>query len=449
MVTVCEMPWRRYKTYLLALLMIILASNFFDRVALGVVLESIKADLELSDTQLGFLGGLAFAAFYALMGIPIARWADRGNRVTIIAVTTALWSAMVALCGTATGFLQLLLIRVGVAVGEAGCVPPAHSLLADYFQRSERPRAVGIYTMGAPLSLVFGYFAAGWLNQLYGWRATFVILGLPGLALAALARFTLKEPRGVVIEPPTTPRLTEVWRMLWGNMTFRRMLACLAISQFFMYGVLQWLPAFFVRSYGMQTGAIGTWFAASAGLCGVFGNYLGGALASRFAAGNEAAQLKGLSALWGLHGILSACIYLVSGHQAAFVCLGLAIMALAATNGPFFATIQTLVPSTMRAMSVAIISLFTNLIGLGLGPLAVGALSDATHRWFGAESLRYALLALSPGFLWCMRQIWRASYTVGTDIAAAQAVSLCDDVKRMSSSALESAASAHERRSMA
>src|SRR5688500_3715382 len=176
----------RYKQYLLAVLLVVLASNYVDRLALGLLLQDIKVDLSLSDTQLGLLSGIAFALFYSVMGIPIARWADCGNRVTIITLTTALWSAAVALCGLAGSFGQLMLIRIGVAVGEAGCIPPAHSLIADYFTRAERPRAVSIYMLGASFAVVIGYFGAGWLNEFYGWRVTFMLLGLPGLVLAAL-----------------------------------------------------------------------------------------------------------------------------------------------------------------------------------------------------------------------------------------------------------------------
>src|SRR5687767_13558141 len=176
-----------YKNYLLGLLTLILLFNCVDRLALGLLLQEIKIDLNLSDTQLGFLSGIAFALFYSIMGIPIARWADRGNRTVIISLTTAVWSLMVALCGAAGSFMQLMLIRIGVAIGEAGCVPPAHSLIADYFSRAERPRAVAIYMLGGPLSVIIGNFLAGWLNEFYGWRMTFAILGLPGLVLAALA----------------------------------------------------------------------------------------------------------------------------------------------------------------------------------------------------------------------------------------------------------------------
>src|SRR5262245_16277442 len=184
-----------YKRYLLVLLTAIMVCNYVDRLALGLLLQDIKVDLELSDTQLGFLTGIAFAVFYAVMGIPIARWADRGNRVTIIWVTSALWSVAAALCGYAANFVQLLLARIAVGVGEAGCMPASQSLISDYFSRSERPRALSIFMLGIPISVVIGYFAAGWFNELYGWRATYIILGLPAVALALVTGLTLREPR--------------------------------------------------------------------------------------------------------------------------------------------------------------------------------------------------------------------------------------------------------------
>ena len=409
-----------YKSYLLTLLMVVLAFNYVDRLALGIVLQDIKADLALSDTQLGFLSGIAFTLFYSVMGIPLARWADRGNRVAIISITTALWSIAVAFCGAAGSFVQLLLIRVGVAVGEAGCIPPAHSLIADNFSRAERPRAVGIYTMGGPLSLVCGFFAAGWLNELYGWRATFIVLGLPGLALAALAWLTLKEPRRVA--PPVAapqPPVRHVLKVLWANVTFRHMLMCYAVSFFFNYGMLQWQPAFFMRSYGLSSGQVGTWFAVSYGFCGLIGNYFGGVLATRYATYDERRQLRVMAVMFAAFGVFSAGVYLAPSAQWAFVSLGFAFLALTATNGPFLAIVQTLVAPRMRAMSVAVIYLFANLIGMGLGPLAAGALSDTLHPRFGHESLRYALLLLCPGFLWCVWHLWRASQTVAGDLAGA------------------------------
>lgn len=429
-----------YKNYLLSVLLVILACNLVDGLVLGLVLQNIKVDLALSDTQLGFLSGIAFALFYSVMGIPIARWADRGNRVTIISITTALWSVTVALCGAAGNFLQLLLIRVGVAVGEAGCIPPAHSLIADYFTRAERPRAVARYMLGGPLSVVIGYFLAGWLNEFYGWRATFMLLSLPGLALAALAWFTLREPRlgKPTMDPAsrlaatslsqaesaalmwTQPSVKEVCVTLWANTTFRNLLFCFSVTSFFGAGIGQWQSAFFIRSYGLGTGELGTWFAVIYGLGNLLGIYWGGELASRLAANNERLQLKAMAAVYCSSAVISAFIFLSPNHYLAFGLMGLAVMVGTTATGPLFATIQTLVPERMRAMSIATIYLFANLVGMGLGPLAVGALSDALRPLLGEESLRYALLALCPGFFWGAWHLWRGSKTVSRDLKAVQ-----------------------------
>lgn len=423
-----------YKHYVLSILLVVMAFNFVDRLALAVVTQDIKTELALSDTQLGLLTGIAFALFYSVMGIPIARWADRGNRVTIISLTTALWSVAVMLCGFIGNFFHLMLIRIGVAVGEAGCIPPAHSLIADYFSRAERPRAVAIYMMGAPLSAVFGYFLAGWLNEIYGWRAMFVILGLPGLGLAALAWFTLREPRlakPAAPDPRTSvttqlpqPRLAEVFRVLWMSTSYRHLLMCFSVMSFFSAGSLQWNPTFFIRSYGLQTGELGTWFAVIYGLGGIFGVLCGGELASRFAPNNERLQLK-LSGLAYLgFGVFSAAVYLSSNYHWAFAFLTIGAIGGYLTTGPLFATLQTLVPGRMRATSLAIMYLFSNLIGVGLGPLIVGVLSDALRPLFGEESLRYALLALCPGYLWAALHIWRASRSIAEDLKAAHGAML-------------------------
>ena len=407
-----------YRNYLLGVLLTIYAFNGVDGLALGLVLQNIKTDLHLSDTQLGLLSGIAFALFYAVMGIPIARWADRGNRVTIIALTAILWSIMVALCGSARTFVQLMIIRIGVAVGEAGCIPPAQSLIADYFDRTRRPKAVAIYMLGGCASTIIGYFLAGWLNESYGWRVMFMMLGLPGLALGSLAWLTLREPRrGRPAETEATrPNLREVWATLWAKRTFRHLLMCFSVLQFFMYGILQWQPAFFIRSFGIGTGELGTWFAGIYGVGGLIGTYAGGELASRFAANNEGLQRRVMALTSGCAGFFSVLIYLSKNRYEAFALTALSAVAVALASGPLFATIQTLVPERMRAIAIAILYLFANLIGIGLGPVAAGALSDALQPSFGAESLRYSLLALCPGYLWGGWHIYQASKTVMADL---------------------------------
>jgi MFS transporter, Spinster family, sphingosine-1-phosphate transporter len=414
------------KNYLLALLTAIMVFNYVDRIALGLLQQDIKHDLALSDTQLGFMTGIAFALFYAVMGIPIARWADRGNRVTIITITTGLWSIAVALCGAAASFTQLLLLRVGVAIGEAGCHPPAFSLISDYFDRAKRPQALARYALGWSFAVIIGFFVAGWLNELYGWRTTFVILGAPGVLLAMLTAFTVREPRRVkgntvisadgsptnfaTIEPP--PHVREVFRTLWFNKAFRHLLLCFSLSYFFGNGIMQWQPAFFTRTHGLSTGELGTWFAVIYGLGGLLGTYVGGELSSRYAANNERLQFAGLAALYVVLAPLAATVYLASDYRVSFVVLAVYATAAACVNGPMFAATQTLVPARMRAMSIAIVLFFSNLIGLGLGPLAAGALSDALRAALGEESLRYSLLALCPGYLWCAWHLWRASRTI-------------------------------------
>jgi predicted MFS family arabinose efflux permease len=420
-----------YKRYLLAVLTATLAFNWSDRIALGLVTENVRTDLRLSDTELGFLTGIAFALFYSVMGVPIARWADRGNRVTIISLTTCLWSILVAACGVASSFSQLLLIRIGVGIGEAGCVPPAHSLIADYFSRAERPRAVATYLQGGQISLVVTYFLAGWLSQLYGWRMMFILLGLPGIGLAALAWLTLREPRregspheGMSDTEPRTPdrssepSLKEVCLTLWTNMTFRHLLYSISVFYFFGYGILQWQPAFFVRSFGLSTGEIGTWFALVLGLCGIVGNQWGGEWATRYAPNNERLQLRVIAlANVAFNGLVWALVYFSQNYYVAFALMGLATVGGNTLFGPLFGTIQTLVPPHMRAMSIALILLFANLVGMGLGPLAVGVISDALRPHFGQESLRYALLACCPGYLWVSWHLWAASRTVVRDLA--------------------------------
>ena len=424
-----------YKNYMLILLMIILAFNYVDRLALGLVLQDIKASFHLSDTQLGLLSGIAFALFYSLMGMPIARWADRGNRRIIISLTTGLWSVAVALCGFSANFVQLMLSRVGVAVGEAGCMPPAHSLIADYFTRAERPRAVAVYMLGSTLSMLIGYFLAGWLNELYGWQTMFKLLGLPGIVLAALAWLTLREPRrqlarleATVSNPamtaaPPAPHYTmrEVFATLWNNSTFRYLWLTFSVMSFFSHGVVQWQPSYFIRTFGMHTDELGAWLTLIYGVGGTLGTYIGGMLATRYAANNEALQLKATGWLYAGYGVLMAGVFLAPDKYTAITFNTIGTIGASLASGPLFGTIQTVVPERMRAMSITLIYLFANLIGMGLGPLATGALSDFFAHWAGNNSLRYALLTLCPIALWGSGYLLLAAKTVARDVDAVSA----------------------------
>jgi MFS family permease len=439
-----------YRRYLLAVLSLVLAFTYVDRLALGLVLQNVKLALHLSDTELGLLTGIAFAFFYSIMGIPIARWIDRGNRITVLWLAAAVWGLMVALSGRATNFLELMLARSGVAAGEAACAPAANSLIPDYFSRAERARAGGIYLMGGSLSLVIGFFAAGWLNQFFGWRTMFAILGLPGLVLAVLVRTTLTEPRresGVAhyprdlvavtpadpgeIQPVTTrhgcdhspaAHLTvwEVCRSLWGIATFRRLLIGSSVTSFFSFGIGAWLPTYFVRSYGFNSGTLGTWFTVVYGLPSVLGIYVGGEWASQWAAGKERIQLLAVASLHVVFGIIWSFVFLAHTAYVAFALMAVGTVLINLTYAPLFSINQTLVPARMRGISVAGTSFLSNLIGMGLGPLAAGALSQALQRYFGQESLRYSLFVLNVCCLWQIWYVWQASKTVHSDLDAAR-----------------------------
>ncbi len=418
---------RNHKGYLLTLLSAIMVFSYVDRVALAIMLQNIKVDLALTDTDAGLLTGIAFALFYSVMGIPIARCADRGDRAKLISLTVALWSLAVALCSRATNFIQILVIRIGVAVGEAGCAPPAFSLISDYFSTSDRPRAVGRYMLAWPIALLLGSFAAGWLNELYGWRATFVDISVPGFLLAGLAALTLREPRRntrrstagrEIVLRSSVPQIpiTEVLGTLWRSRAYRHLIVAFALSYFFGNGILQWQPAFFMRSYGFHTGEVGTWFAIIYGAGGLLGTYFGGELATRYAGNDQRLQFRGLAFLYIALAFFGAGVYLMPQGSGALGMLTLSAVGAAGVNGPMFAATQTLVPAQMRAMSIAVVLFFSNLIGLGLGPLVVGIVSDATRAWFGNESLRYALLAMCPGYFWCAWHLWRAGQTICADL---------------------------------
>lgn len=415
-----------YRMYLTFILATILTFNGLDGTALGLVLPNIKSDLALTDTELGVLTGIAFSLFYSTVGIPIGRWADRGDRVAVIALTTALWGMMVMLVGMARTFVALLIVRIGVAVGEAGCVPAAYSLIADYFSREERPRAIAKYMLGFCAGPIIGYLAAGWLSSHYGWRAMFVCIGIPSVVIAPVAWWTLSEPRRAtrasmrkITTTADTPRISDVIRVLWRNRTFRYILAVTCVNALFGSGFSVWQPSFLARSYSFTAEQLGLYLSAAYGVGGIIGTYSGGYFASRYAPKNERLQLKILALFNAGYGVNSAFIYLTRNSTVSVALLGLAVVGGCLGNGPIFAALQTVIQERMRAVSISVVYLFSNLIGAGLGPLLVGSLSDVLHPYFGAESLRYALLVMCPGYLAAGWLLWQSAQTVATDAEVA------------------------------
>ena len=418
----------KYRNYMLGVLLLVGVVGSFERFVFSLVLEPIKNDLQLTDGQLGLMTGIAFTAFYALAGIPIARWADRGNRVTITALVIGLSGLMVSLCGVASSFIQLLAVRAGVAVGEAGVVPAGQSLISEYFDRSERPNAMAIFFSGYGFSMILGYMLGGWLVESYGWRHTFLVIGLPGILMALVVKLTLKEPRVTqeVNKKLLAPSFVNTYKALWSKPSFRQIFYAFCVSYFFTMGIAQWLPTFFIRSHGMTPIEVGAWLAFSFGVCAVFGNYLGGHYANRYAKCKEALQMRALAFAIGGYGLISLLVYLVSDKYIALLLMGLSSIFLTFGNGPVFAAIHSLVEEKMRSTAVALIFLFANLIGFGLGPLILGVVSDLLHPAFGYESLRYALVLFCPGTLWVAVHYWRAGNTIEKDIGTVQSQEVLD-----------------------
>ena len=407
-----------YKHYVLSMLVCVGVMSMFERFVFSLAMESIKKDLILTDSQLGILTGIAFFAFYAIAGIPIARWADRGNRVTISALALGGAGVMVALCGSVVNFTHLLFARAGVAIGEAGCVPTGLSLLSDYFDRRERPHAIAIFTMSYSISMILGYMCGGWLVDNLGWRYTFLVVGIPSLLLACFVKLTLKEPRLLwkTITPKKQPFLIDVLKILWKRNAFRNIFLAFCVAYFFLIGTSHWLAAFFIRSHEVTTTELGAWLAITFGGFGILGNYIGGYWASRFAASRERIQMRAAALLILIVGLLNAGVYLAPSKNLAFGFLAISGLAGALSNGPIFAAIQSLAEERMRSVAMALVFLFANLIGLGLGPFVLGYLSDLLNPAFGKESLRYALVAFCPGVIWVSIYYWRAGETIEADI---------------------------------
>ena len=411
-----------YTRYALGLLVVVYVFNFIDRSILSILLQPIKEEFQVSDTALGFLSGIAFAALYTIIGIPIARWSDRGRRSSIIALAILVWSGMTVATGFAASFLHLVLARIGVGIGEAGCSPPAHSLISDYFPPSKRATALSIYSLGIPIGGGIGYLAGGWIAQYFDWRTAFIVVGLPGILLALIVRLTLREPKRGRYDDPSIPKAPErnvqqVLKFMNGLNSFRHMAIAAALHAFYGYGAGAFLAAFFIRSHKMDAGEVGTWFAAIACTAGVAGTFLGGYLADRLGK-RDRRWYMWVPALATLISIpFSFFLYLSPNpYMALALYIPGSIMG-GMYLGPTFAMTQTLVPASMRATAAAILLFVINMIGLGLGPQGVGILSDLLEPRFGIESLRYALLATVVSFAaWSVAHYLMAARSLRSDL---------------------------------
>jgi len=377
------------------LLTTIYALNFLDRNIVNILLEPIKKEMALSDAMLGLISGLGFALFYALVSLPIARLADRSNRRDIVAAGLVLWSAMTALSGLAANVWQLLAARSGVGVGEAAGVPPSQSMIADMFEPAARPRAMGVFATGTYIGIFAGYFVGGWVSQYYGWRAAFLVAGLPGLLLALLLRWGIAEPVRGGADPGSDARdcsTGETLRFLLGSPTFLLVLGGFILTGVTNFATSAWIPSFLRRIHQLSQSEIGTYAGTVKGLCGMVATVGGGALV---------AWIGRTDARWriGVPGICSllggpAMLWFLFAPTPTGSLFGLSVMTMlvGVHLGPVFAVFMSVVLPGMRAFTAALALAIGNLISLGLGPLMVGALSDRLAPGMGVESVRYALI---------------------------------------------------------
>jgi predicted MFS family arabinose efflux permease len=419
---------RRYAKRVLLVLMVVYVFNFVDRFILSILLQPIKEDLGASDTAMGFLTGIAFALFYTTAGIPIARLADRANRVTVIAIGLAVWSGMTALSGVARSFAQLALARIGVGVGEAACTPAAHSLIADYFPPERRATALATYQLGAPIGIMLGFLAGGWINEAFGWRAAFFVVGLPGVLLAVVVKLVIRElPRGYSdrqLDESAAPSLGDALRVLKDLKSFVHLALGGSLHGLVAAGLSVWNAAFLIRVHGMSTGEVGSWLGPIAGLAGGAGVYLGGMITDRLAI-RDARWFVWVPAISIILQIPFALVfYLHPNPIVALVFLIPATVLSSVFAGPIYATAQSLVRPRMRALTAAVLLFLLNLIGLGLGPQLVGVMSDLFAERSGSESLRWALVIIQAVNLWAVVHYLIAARTLRQELRARKEASL-------------------------
>lgn len=386
-----------YRRYLLTILVLIYALNFLDRQIINILAESIKRDLEISDTQLGLLTGTAFGIFYSLLGLPIARLADRSHRVNIIAASLAIWSALTAVCGLTHTYAQLFIARLGVGIGEAGGTPASQALISDHFPVDRRATAMAIFNMGVPLGSFLGFLMGGYINDWLGWRAAFLIAGLPGLLLVVLIKLTLKEPvRGAAdglearaAEPP--PPLGATLKMLFSRRSFAPVILGGTCGIFIVYITNAWLPSYFIRLHGLTAGEAGRWLALCIGLGGALGAFGGGALVDFLKPRVARAEIVVLATSTALS--FPAFLLTVLSRDTTAALIGMFILYCLAYvwMGPTSSMVQSIAPVRSRALATGVQLFAGNVISLAFGPPLIGLLSDNFSATMGPEGLRYAL----------------------------------------------------------
>ena len=413
----------RYRWTVLVMLTLVYTFNFIDRQILVILQEPIKAELGLSDAQLGLLTGFSFALVYVTAGIPIAWLADRSNRRNIVAASLAFWSLMTALSGLVQNYGQLLAARIGVGVGEAGGSPPSHSMISDYFPLSNRGTALSFYSMGIYIGVLFGFAAGGWIAENFGWRNAFFAIGIPGILYALAVIWIIKEPpRGQYDLGGTPPKasMTETIHCLRSRPTFWWISVGCAFTAFVSYGNGNFMPSFLMRNHGLSLAEVGAILGLISGLSGAAGTLLGGFLSDRLGV-RDIRWYVWIPMLGGLSAMAPAYYTLLGSNTNLIIAAMIPSQILGALYlGPCIATCHNLVSPGMRAMASALLFFVLNIIGLGLGPLTVGILSDQFAGRFGDDNLRYAMVTTLTISLVGVFFLWMGVRSLRRDLNAHQ-----------------------------
>jgi predicted MFS family arabinose efflux permease len=411
----------RSRGFILLMMTLVYVVNYMDRNILAIVLPEIKKDFHLSDAALGFLSGTSFAITYATLGMPLAWIADRANRRNVIAASLTLFSAMTVVCAYAGNTLQLIVARVFTGIGEAGTGPSIQSVLSDLYPPKQRGAALSIYSSGLNIGLLIAFFAGGLIDQVYGWRAAFLVAGMPGLILVFIFLFAVPEPaRGHVekIEDKSrAPSFATTVRHLWSLNSFRWISIGSALSAFGGYAGITFVPLFLTQSHGLTPSARGLVLALLAGVAGGFGTYISGVLAD--ALGRRDVRWN----MWVPIFFIAIAMpfmpyfYLSSSLAVTLACAIIPNINGSAYLGPVLAMTQSLVPLRMRAQAAAILLFILNIIGYGLGPLCVGKISDLLHPTLHDDSIRWAMLSTMTTWIASAFCYWQASRTLKADLA--------------------------------
>jgi predicted MFS family arabinose efflux permease len=415
----------RNRWYVLGVLTIVYALNIADRFSISTLIEPIRLEMHLSDSGIAFLAGVALAVFYVTVGIPIAMLADRISRRNILVLALAVWSVMTAFCGLAQNYWQLLLARFGVGIGEAGGTPPSTSIIADKFPAARRPMALTIFALGACIGAWLGSSVAGRVAERYGWRAAFLVLGIPGLLWALVVWLAVREPRRGQLDAASasapTNTLRSTLRFIATQRSAVHLLISGALATFWSWGLMWWTPTFLQRSHHMTVGQAGALLGQMHLLAGTAGTLLASWLMGRPAARDPRYVCRLLAWVTALTTIPSIILYWVASERAATVLLWIFVPAVYFYIGPILGLLQNVVPAYMRATTCAILLFVANLANLVVAPQLIGLLSDWFAHSFGAgqESLRWALLLLAPTGLWGAWHLWTSGVTIREDEARA------------------------------